>query len=224
MFQFNENCALESYCQIFNGLVLPFRMGAFSYIHGIAAIHVLIGRYCCIADGVVWGGEAHPTDWVSSFPLTYDKNPLPALTDFCATHGVTVPQEPFDSSVRPIHVGNDVWIGQGVFIGSGVRIGDGAVIAARAVVTKDVPPYAIVGGTPAQVIRMRFPEDVVARLLRSEWWRYSPADFAPMGMSDPLAFLDRFEARMADDPLQPIHFGVTTGQEMIDAVRGGAVA
>ncbi len=194
-------------------------MGAFSYMHSSAAPNLLIGRYCCISGDIDWGGEAHPMDWVSTFPLTYDENPLPGVGNFFRSQGVSIEREPFESSVRPIVIGNDVWIGRGAFISGGVRIGDGAVIAARAVVTKDVPPYAIVGGTPARVIRMRFSDDIVARLLKTQWWRYNPADFAPMGMSDPIAFLDQFEARMASDPLQPLTFAVTTGQEMIDAVQ-----
>ena len=69
-----------------------------------------------------------------------------------------------------IVVGNDVWIGYEAVILSGVTIGDGAIVAARAVVTKDVPPYAIVGGVPAKIIRPRFPEDVIKRLQSLRWW------------------------------------------------------
>lgn len=67
-------------------------------------------------------------------------------------------------------IGNDVWIGYEALIMAGVHIGDGAVIGARAVVTKDVPPYAIVGGVPAREIRKRFAPDVIARLLELKWW------------------------------------------------------
>jgi virginiamycin A acetyltransferase len=67
-------------------------------------------------------------------------------------------------------VGNDVWIGQEATIMPGVRIGDGAIVAAKSVVVTDVPPYAIVGGNPARVIRLRFTDDVVADLLAIRWW------------------------------------------------------
>lgn len=70
-------------------------------------------------------------------------------------------------------IGNDVWIGAGAFISSGVRIGDGAVVGARAVVTKDVPPYAIVAGTPARIIRFRFEPEVIGDLLALAWWNLS---------------------------------------------------
>jgi len=69
-------------------------------------------------------------------------------------------------------IGNDVWIGTEAFILSGVKIGDGAVIAARTVVTKDVPPYAIVAGNPARIVKMRFDDETVARLLAIQWWTW----------------------------------------------------
>lgn len=71
-----------------------------------------------------------------------------------------------------IIIGNDVWIGYEAVIMAGVHIGDGAVIAARAVVTKDVPPYTIVGGTPARKIRMRFEEETIAKLQQIQWWNW----------------------------------------------------
>lgn len=77
-----------------------------------------------------------------------------------------------------ILIGNDVWIGDGVTILGGVRIGDGAVVAAEAVVTKDVPPYAIVGGNPARVIKYRFPRDVIEKLERIAWWNWSSEKIA----------------------------------------------
>ena len=72
-----------------------------------------------------------------------------------------------------IVIGNDVWIGYEAVIMAGVHIGDGAIIAARAVVTKDVPPYTIVGGTPAKEIRKRFDTEVIQQLLKLKWWDWS---------------------------------------------------
>src|ERR1035438_8143346 len=71
-------------------------------------------------------------------------------------------------------VGNDVWIGYGATIMPGIHIGDGAIIATASVVTKDVPPYAIVGGNPASTIRHRFDETTIARLLALRWWDWDP--------------------------------------------------
>lgn len=74
---------------------------------------------------------------------------------------------------HPKRIGNDVWIGYEAVIMAGVHIGDGAIIAARAVVTKDVPPYTIVGGTPAKKIRKRFDAEVIQQLLMLKWWDWS---------------------------------------------------
>ena len=72
-----------------------------------------------------------------------------------------------------MNIGNDVWIGANAMILGGITIGDGAIIGAGAVVTKDIPPYAIVGGIPARIIRYRFPNDVINALLSSQWWNLS---------------------------------------------------
>ena len=75
-----------------------------------------------------------------------------------------------------VYIGNDVWVGSHVLINGGVHVGDGAVIGAGAVVVKDVPPYAIVGGVPAKVIRYRFSSEVIARLLELEWWNFDDSE------------------------------------------------
>lgn len=120
-----------------------------------------IGRYCSIADGVeILLGGNHRLDFVTTYP-------------FGAMTGVwpeAAGRDDFHASKGDVTIGHDVWLGSQCMILSGVSIGIGAVIAARAVVPKDVPPYAIVGGNPAKVIRMRFDEATVARLLASRWW------------------------------------------------------
>lgn len=85
---------------------------------------------------------------------------------------------------REVIIGNDVWIGAGVFIKGGIKIGDGAVIAAHAVVTKDVPPYAIVGGVPAKILKYRFTDDVIRKLLDLKWWDYDIAAIQGLDWSD----------------------------------------
>ena len=78
----------------------------------------------------------------------------------------------FDDSALKTSIGNDVWVGSNVIIPGGVRIGTGAIVAAGSVVVKDVPPYAVVGGNPAKVIRLRFSEEQIETLLASEWWNW----------------------------------------------------
>lgn len=114
-----------------------------------------IGKYCSIGPNVsiVLGG-GHMTHWISTYPFNTFRNA-----------GIRAPKINTD-----VTIGNDVWIGFGVTILGGVTIGDGAVIGARALVVKDVPPYAIVGGTPAKVIRYRFKPEEMEKLLESEWW------------------------------------------------------
>lgn len=141
-----------------------FQIGAYSYGRpkvrfSESGAPLSIGRYCSIADKVeILLGGNHRTDWVSTFPFPAFPTVWPGtLSDYHATSG-------------GVSIGHDVWLGSGCIILSGVTIGHGAVIAAHAVVTKHVPPYAIVGGNPARVIRHRFPEPEIAALLDSAWW------------------------------------------------------
>ena len=117
-----------------------------------------VGAFCSIAEGVkVFLGGEHRTDWVTTFPfnvLWQDASGIPG----------------HPKSKGDVVIGNDVWVGTEALILSGVTIGDGAVVGARAVVAKDVPPYAIAAGNPASVVRKRFDEDTIAALLRIRWW------------------------------------------------------
>ena len=89
-----------------------------------------------------------------------------------------------------IRIGNDVWIGEDAKILSGVTIGDGAVIGANSLVTKNVPPYAVVGGVPAKIIKYRFPENVISRLLQIKWWDW---DYAYLYFAVPLLLNENFD-------------------------------
>ena len=119
-----------------------------------------MGNYCSVAEGVtVLLGGAHRADWVTTYPFCVTERSLRAVPGHPASRG-------------PVVVGNDVWLGFQALVLSGVTIGDGAVVAARALVTRDVPPYAIVGGTPARVLRFRFDQSIIARLLALQWWNW----------------------------------------------------
>lgn len=123
-----------------------------------------IGQFCSISDDVIIGGAEHPIDWVSISPVFQDVIHSGPKKRFSQHH--------FDGIARTV-IGNDVWIGKRVIIKAGVKIGNGAVIGAGAVVTKDVPPYAVVAGIPAKVLKYRFDEDTIAKLLKSKWWDLS---------------------------------------------------
>lgn len=121
---------------------------------------VRIGKYCSFAHGVliIASGE-HNYNSVSSFPFY--------------AHYLDCGAEKDTYSKGEIQIGSDVWVGARAIILSGVKIGDGAVIAAGAVVTKDVPPYAIVGGVPAKLIKYRFSPEIIKDLLQIKWWEWS---------------------------------------------------
>ncbi len=146
--------------------------------------HLIIGRYCSIADDVhVLLGGNHRTDWVTTFPFS----------ELWHDHARYLNGHP--SSNGDVIIGNDVWIGRSAMILSGVKIGDGAVIGARAVVTKDVPPYAIVGGNPARLIRYRFDEETIRKLLEIQWWFWPEEKIAralPLMLSDKIQDFIKF--------------------------------
>ena len=106
------------------------------------------------------GNQGHRMEWVSTFPFYYQANIFKHAKNAFKKSG-------------DIHIGHDVWIGSEAMLMAGVTVGSGAVIAARAVVTKDVLPYTVVGGNPAQVIRKRFDEPTIAKLLALKWWDWT---------------------------------------------------
>lgn len=128
---------------------------------------LIIGSFCSIGSGaafVMAGNQGHRSDWISTFPFFW----MPDVPFFAGA------ENGFRSAGDTV-VGNDVWIGSEAVIMPGVRIGDGAVIGTRSLVTRDVEPYAIVGGNPARLLRKRFGDADIARLLELRWWDWSDA-------------------------------------------------
>lgn len=120
-----------------------------------------IGKFCSIGSGATFilaGNQGHNNKWISVYP--FNPNIFPNARDGFRRKGDTI-------------IGNDVWIGTEAVIMPGVKIGDGAIIGTRALVTKDVEPYTIVGGNPAQIIRKRFSEDEISKLLEIRWWDWN---------------------------------------------------
>lgn len=124
---------------------------------------IYIGRYCSIAHGVrFFAGQEHHTEWGTTYPFSHlprEWSECRAITGHPATRGNIIAE-------------NDVWIGYGALIRSGVTIGNGAVVGMGAVVTHSVPPYAIVAGNPARIVRYRFEQEVIERLQKIEWWTW----------------------------------------------------
>jgi len=147
-------------------------LGKFTYINVNSVIYprVQIGRYCSIARNCEIGVANHPIHYLSSHPFQFDKTIFKNNAHYQGINKVN--WNPHEETF----IGNDVWIGAKVVINSGLKIGHGSVIAAGAVVTKDIPPYAIVGGVPAKIIKYRFSEEIIQELLVLKWWELSMND------------------------------------------------
>jgi virginiamycin A acetyltransferase len=123
---------------------------------------LIIGKFCSIAAQVkfIMNGGNHRTDWFTTYPFpVFGQGWERAMPEVWPNKGDTV-------------VGNDVWMGYGALVMPGVNIGDGAIVASAAVVTRDVAPYAVVGGNPATEIRKRFDETTIQTLLEMAWWNW----------------------------------------------------
>lgn len=143
-------------------------VGRFTYGHDLISIEqwnegapLSIGAFCSIASDVkIFLGGNHRVDWITTFPFGHIHESIFAGRDIVG----------HPSTNGGVSIGNDVWIGQGVTIMSGLTIGDGSVIAANSTVVKNVPPYSIVGGNPAQLIKFRFEKEIIELLMELKWW------------------------------------------------------
>ncbi|PLZ89330.1 chloramphenicol acetyltransferase [Fischerella thermalis CCMEE 5198] len=125
---------------------------------------LVIGKFCALATGVkfIMNGANHQMSGFSTYPFNIFGSGWERVTP--------KPEElPFKGDTV---IGNDVWIGYEAVIMPGVKIGDGAIVAAKSVVVKDVPPYAVVGGNPASLLRQRFPDEIIDALLEIAWWNW----------------------------------------------------
>lgn len=185
-------CALMGGFQLLEGMVV----GAFSYAWSPLVNVARIGRYCSIGGGVKFGETEHATDWISTSSFTYDPNFI--WGPFTAAHGrFTVSYLPPEPKRAPVSIGHDVWIGTAAYIKGGVSLGTGSIVGTHAVVTKDVPPYAIVAGNPARILKYRFDPPTIDRLLALRWWEFNYVDFDDMDISDADAFIAGLTEKIA---------------------------
>lgn len=130
-----------------------------------------IGKFCSIGPNVFIGPGNHPIEYLTTHPLLFDD----FWKDVYSLNKETMPKIKRPGEDAFVNIGNDVWIGTGAIITNGVKIGNGAIVAAGSVVTKDVPPYGIVGGVPAKIISYRFSNEIIQELEHSveKWWDWS---------------------------------------------------
>lgn len=155
--KFSETSALGKKVRCYNVCI-----GNYSSIrNGSKAMNAIIGNYTVIAKECEIGLGVHPTNYMTCHSIFYKNSPWGFHPEWVKSVG---------DIVKITHIGNDVWIGAKSIVMDGVNIGDGAIVAAGSVVTKDVPPFAVVGGAPAKIIKYRFPLDVINRLEEIQWW------------------------------------------------------
>jgi acetyltransferase-like isoleucine patch superfamily enzyme len=159
-----SNCSFGRYNTIYDHVILiNSELGDFTYIaKGCIISDTRIGKFCSIGPDIKCGLAFHPNKvFVSTHPVFYS---------LIKQSQITFADKNYFAETQRIKIGNDVWIGANVIIVGELQIGDGAIIAAGSVVTKDVPPYAIVAGVPARIIRYRFEVDDINFLKNLHWW------------------------------------------------------
>ena len=184
-----------------------FSIGAFSYLSGGFFYHSHIGRYCSFANQIHMGQGNHPMNWLSTHPFQYQKGIFNVnrnfeyFTQYNEDQSLVINAP---ESIKPgkVFVGNDCWIGTGVYIKNGITIGSGAVVGARSVVTKDLPPYSIAVGSPAKVIKYRFDDSIIQKLLEVEWWDYAPWQLRKVDFSNIVVAIDQILELRSENTLK----------------------
>lgn len=159
-----SNCKFGKYNAIYDHVIMiDVKLGDFTYVAAGSIIsNTKIGKFCSIGPDIKCGLAFHPNQiFVSTHPVFYS---------IVKQSQITFADKNYFDEYKNITIGNDVWIGANVIIVGEIEIGDGAIIATGSIVTKSVPPYAIVAGVPAKIVRYRFSEDNIKFLLNLKWW------------------------------------------------------
>jgi len=204
----DDDSELESPCAPISGVNFPHAgsFGAYSYSWSkITRFVKSVGRYCSIAGNVTLGDHEHPTDWLTTSNVTWDKEFITGAFAARQMSQSPIKYKAIGNTLPDITIGNDVWIGGRAYIRRGVTIGDGAIIASNAVVTKDVPPFAIFGGNPARVLKYRFSENIIAEIVDTQWWRYSFGDMGDIDFTNVISSCDLIRARANEGSLKPFN-------------------
>ena len=194
---YQEGIAIEPYCAFLVGRSI-WEMGAFSYSWSSFPTNTKVGRYCSIATDVKVMGLRHPYEWVTTSATTYDRNFIIYQKYLAEKNKLQYTRRLPHLDRNGLVIEHDVWIGSRATLKANLHIGVGAVIAADAVVTKDVPPFAIVGGNPAKIIKYRFDEATRDKILNTQWWNYDFSDLQALDITNIDAFLEDFENQKKD--------------------------
>lgn len=194
---------LEAPVNIFNAAIHgKCEVGAFTYFNASCEFNASnMGRYCSIGQHVIVNPGMHPVDFLSTSPIVSDPSGVSAgmaHSKLYMSTALTSLTQREPAKRDRVEIGHDVWIGARAIIMPGVTIGTGAIVAANAVVTKDVPPFAVVGGVPARIIKHRFQPVLITRILASEWWLYDLSFLTERNYSEVERFLDLMEAAIAN--------------------------
>ncbi len=175
-------------------------LGQCTYVAGSVIANCDIGAFCSIGPQCLIGGLGkHPTNLISTHPAFYSSKRIAGVSFVSEDHFEQLPRTA---------IGNDVWIGARAIVLDGVTIGNGAIVAAGSIVVKNVPPYALVGGVPARVIKNRFSPEQTRRLQELKWWDWPIQEIeraAPLFRNSITVFLDEVQHL-------PRHSGGDTGQ------------
>jgi virginiamycin A acetyltransferase len=199
--------------------MMPYKgfcsVGAFSRPTCTFSNSVRIGRYCSIASRAIVMGGQHPLYRFTTSTLTYNKE----YEAHARTLGGSWKIKPYSTDIGAPVIGNDVWIADDVVIKGGVTIGDGAVVAANSVVTKDIPPYAIVAGVPAKIIKYRFPDAVIKEMLRLKWWEYKFTDLPDNSRCDDIDYFIRtLSDKIENREISPVQYKKFNLGQMLSAL------
>ena len=200
------------------------QMGSISYSNAIIPrLDIKMGRYCSIANGLSFIAGKHPLDTISTSSFIYDPNFYIFKDAGIKQIGKPYTHTPYNHlipSSPPTIFENDVYVCTNALLKPGITLHTGCVVAQNAIVTKDVPPYAIVGGSPARILKYRFNESTIKRLLELKWWEYHFADFDGVDpKKDIHYYLDELENRMQKQIIRPFNPRKMQFEELIQRSR-----